>query len=59
MSSKTKNYLQFAEPIYKLYIEEIIYINGSKIEYMIINDEWKLIPTGNSEEPFKRLKLYV
>lgn len=52
-----RDYLSFDEPIQKVQISEVMSKKGSSLEYMIINDKWKIIPTGNPDKPFKKSKI--
>jgi hypothetical protein len=52
-----KDYFDFGEPITNVVVTETVSKNGCKIEHFIINDKWKLTPTGNPDKPFKRRKI--
>ena len=57
MCKTDKNYLDIGEPIIKVVLNEILDEKGCRIEQMIINDKWRLIPTGNDVHPFRKEKI--
>lgn len=52
-----KDYLEFPEVITKVCTRERINKSGCKLVELVINDKWKLIPTGNPDKPFRKRKL--
>jgi hypothetical protein len=53
----TKDYLEFPEEISHLYIVEVLDNNGCRLEEMIINHKWRVVPKGNPDKPFKKVKI--
>jgi|GEM_PF-5718016 len=51
-------FYEFSEPIEKMYIRETVSKDGCKTELVIINDKWKMTPTGNPDRPFKKSRYY-
>ena len=49
-----KGYLDIDEAIVRIVVNEILDENGCKFEEMVINDKWRIVPTGNPEHPFRR-----
>lgn len=52
-----KDYIKFPEQIVKVVVEEMFGLDSSKLESLVINDKLKIIPTNNSEKPFKKIKM--
>ena len=50
-------YLQFPEPITKVYVRETVDKNGCRLEELIVNDKWKLIDDPTSIPPFRYVKI--
>lgn len=49
-----KGYLDVDEAIVKMVVNEILDEKGCRVEQMVINDKWRIVPTGNPEHPFRR-----
>lgn len=54
LCSGDKGFLEFPEPITKVYVREVVDKNGCSLEEMIINDKYKVTPTGNPDSPFRK-----
>ena len=54
LCAENKGYLEFPEPITKMYIREVVDRKGCTVEEMIVNDKYRLLPTGNPDSPFRR-----
>ena len=57
LCERPRGFLRFPEPITKMYIREVIDKDGCRIEEIIVNNKWKMIPTGDPKKPFKKKKL--
>lgn len=57
--AEMKQYIKFPEEITKLEIYEKVNKHGVKLEYLIVNNTWKLTPTENADHPFKKTKLRI
>lgn len=57
MTQRLKDYIQFPEAITKLEVLEKISKSGCKMEMLVVNDKYKIVPTGNPDKPFKKSKI--
>lgn len=52
-----KRFLEIGETINNVYVHETLDKKGCKVEYIIINNRWRLFHRNNNKRPFQKKKL--